>query len=1071
MNNLRFIITYTLKWCNMSFKRKVLFVYIILSLCLSTNAQNRIRFNHITINDGLSQSSVTCIFQDQKGFMWFGTQDGLNRFDGYNFKIFKNIPNDENSLTENFIFSIYEDISGVLYIETQSGNFHRYNPKTESFTVIPKDSIDFTKAKFNSIKAMFTDATGKEWTGGLGNPVGLKMQNFNTNQKMQFNHNPADPNSLSDDKVYSVFENSRGNLFVGTFNGLDLLINGKKEFIHYRHNPNDPNSLSDNWVWPIFEDANGIMWIGTVRSGLNRFDPTNKSFISYQNIPADPTSLSDNYIFSIYQDRGGVIWIGTNAGGINYFHPSSQVFDHFVSSAENKNSLKNNSILSIHVDNKGNYWIGTENGGLDKFDYQRNLFQNLLHNAANSNSISSNSIQTIYQDKSGILWFGSFSSGLDEFNPKTGIFKHYINIPSNPNSLSDNRVYSITEDIKGNIWIGTYGGGLNKLNRKTGKISRFQTDPNDSSSISSNATWTVIEDGEGNIWAGTFGGGINVFDPNKNSFKRIQNVPNDSTSLMDNNIIRLFKDRKNNIWIGTTKGLSLYLPKTNSFKNYREKDGLANDFVYGILEDDKGLLWLSTNNGLSCFNPDKEIFKNYYFEDGLQGNEFNQNAFAKDRKTGRLLFGGPNGLNVFHPDSLKMNAYLPPVVLSNYIKYSSDDEEGKPIYEKGISERDSIFLTYKENIINFEFAALSFRNNSMNQYRYKLEGFNDNWIQLGTDNTVTFTNLTAGDYNLHIIGSNNDGIWNEEGTKLFINVTPPWWKTNIAYAVYAISLLGILFGVRQYEINRREQKAQIRETELLIIAGESEKRALRVENERKTKELEDAREMQLSMLPKEIPVLDHLEIAAYMRTATEVGGDYYDFIIDENGTLNIAFGDATGHGLKAGTMVTLMKGFFTLFGSNSEIKTFFEKSTKTLKEIKLGRVMMAFSFLKIKEKLMCYSSVGMPPMYYFSKLTGTVEELVVKGMPLGAMATIPFYSEIEKKLVSGDVFMLFSDGIPEQMNSQKEMYDYPRFKGLFETLIDKSPQELIDTIIKTIDDWRGKNTQDDDITLMVVRVK
>ena len=424
-----------------------------------------------------------------------------------------------------------------------------------------------------------------------------------------------------------------------------------------------------------------------------------------------------------------------------------------------------------------------------------------------------------------------------------------------------------------------------------------------------------------------------------------------------------------------------------------------------------------------------------------------------------------NGFNIFHPDSIKENSYIPPIALTEYVRFNTDDDEGKPIYEKGISEIDSIFLSYKDNIINFKFSSLSFYNNEMNQYRYNLEGFNENWIQLGNNRSITFTNLSAGDYLLKVIGSNNDGVWNEEGTNLFIEVSPPWWRTNIAYMFYLFFIIGILYTVRKVEMNIQDQKAQLRENELLIIAGESEKRALRVENERKTKELEEARQMQLAMLPKEIPNFDNIEIAAFMRTATEVGGDYYDFIVDEGNTINIAFGDATGHGLQAGTMVTLIKGFFTSYASNSDIKSFFERSSKTIKSIKLGRILMAFSFLKINGKKLNYSSVGMPPMYYYNKALGSVEEIVVKGMPLGAMATMPFYTEVKKDLSSGDIILLFSDGIPEQMNTEKEMYDYPRFFEKFKNLVDKRPQNIIDSIMISIDEWRGDQSQDDDISL------
>src|SRR5690606_33355525 len=379
------------------------------------------------------------------------------------------------------------------------------------------------------------------------------------------------------------------------------------------------------------------------------------------------------------------------------------------------------------------------------------------------------------------------------------------------------------------------------------------------------------------------------------------------------------------------------------------------------------------------FNPENEIFSNFYYNDGLQGNEFNQNAFAKDLKTGRLLFGGINGFNIFHPDSIIENNFVPPIVFTDFVRYNTDDAEGKPIYENGISERSGVELTYKDNIITFSFSALNYFNTFNNQYRYKLEGFNENWIQLGNNRTVTFTNLSPGDYTLKVIGSNNDGLWNEQGTSLTIEVLPPWWKTNIAYIFYGITFIGALYGIRRFEINRREQKARIRESELLVKATEAEKRALQIENDRKTKELEEARQLQLSMLPKELPKLPNLEIAAFMRTATEVGGDYYDFIVQDNGTLNVAFGDATGHGLQAGTMVTLMKGFFTSDSSKLGLLDFMNHCTKMIKEIKLGRILMSFSYLKIENNKLYLTSAGMPPVFYYNNNSKEIEEILIQG--------------------------------------------------------------------------------------------
>jgi len=1037
---------------------------------VNTRAQNHIRFNHLTIEDGLSQSAVTCIFQDKNGFMWFGTQDGLNRYDGYNFKIFRNNPKDPKTLSDNFIFSIYEDRNGILYIETMGGTFHKYNPEFESFTIVIKDSIDLLAAKFNSVGAMFIESSGIIWTGGLSRGIGLKREDIITGEISQFNHDPSDQSTLSNDKVFSIFKDRSGNLWVGTFSGLDKLNEKTGKFSHYKNDPNNPNSLADNWVWPIYEDSRGILWLGTVKSGISGYNAQTNSFINYKNDPNDPESLNDNFIFSIYEDRSGVIWIGTNEGGVNFFHPSSQAFNHFINEPGNNNTLSSNSVLSLYVDKAGVYWIGTHNGGLDKFEFNKRKFKNFSKSKSGINSLISNSIQTIYEDKSGILWLGTFSEGLDSFDPKNNIFTHYTHNPSDPNSITDNRIYALFEDRKGILWIGTYGGGLNNLDRKTGKIDSYKYDENDPNSISSNEIKSIIEDKLGNLWIGTIGGGVNIFDPLNKTFKRIQNNPDDSTSLPTNDVFRVFEDSKNNIWICTTKGFSKYLDQTNNFRNYSFEDGLPNDFVYGILEDNKNYLWLSTNNGLSRFNPINETFKNYYFQDGLQSSEFNLNAFAKDNKTGRLLFGGPNGFNVFHPDSITENSFVPPIVFTDYLRYNTDDEEGKPIIEKGISEIDSIFLTYKDNIITFNFSALNYYNNSMNQYRYKMEGFNENWIQLGNNRTVTFTNLSPDDYKLKIIGSNNDGLWNEEGTSLFIEVSPPWWRTNIAYSIYGIAFISLLLGVRKFETDRREQKTKIRETELRMKATEAEKRAIEIESERKTKELEEARDLQLSMLPKELPELPNLEIAAFMRTATEVGGDYYDVIEEDNGDLNVAFGDATGHGLQAGTMVTLMKGFFTSDSSKLGIKDFMNHCSKLIKEIKLGRILMSFCHLKIEGNKLYVSSAGLPPIYYYNKNSEVMEEIIMKGMPLGAMANFP-YNVHEKVLNSGDVIMLLTDGIPEQMNEDEEMYDYPRVKDQFIKVAEKAPSEIIDHFIKSCDNWMGSAIQADDITIMVIRIK
>ncbi|HTY57620.1 MAG TPA: SpoIIE family protein phosphatase, partial [Bacteroidota bacterium] len=498
--------------------------------------------------------------------------------------------------------------------------------------------------------------------------------------------------------------------------------------------------------------------------------------------------------------------------------------------------------------------------------------------------------------------------------------------------------------------------------------------------------------------------------------------------------------------------------------------GLANDFVFGILEDDHGNLWMSTNNGISKFDPARGTFRNYDEADGLQGNEFNQGAYARDPLTGEMYFGGGNGFSMFQPDSVRDNPYVPPVVFSSFVRYNSDDKKGKPIEERGISVTPVITLSYKDNVATFEFASLNYYNTFKNQYAYRLEGFNETWIQLGAEHRATFTNLDGGTYTLRVRGSNNDGVWNDEGASLRIIVNPPWWKTRWAYGAYAVLFVCALYLIRRFEINRQAQKAQVKESELRAKAAEAEKRALQAENERKSKELEDARQLQLSMLPREIPVLAGFDIAVYMKTATEVGGDYYDFSTGADGALSVAFGDATGHGMQAGTIVTLMKGLFLSDAARFDIQVFFNHCSRAIKEIRLGRLFMAFTLVRLRGDRLSFSSAGMPPVFLYRQNDGSVEEILLKGMPLGAMKSFP-YALHEEDLLPGDAVLLLTDGLPEQKDASGEMFDYARVQNAFAEVGERSTDEIIGRLVHEAEGWLRGASPDDDITMLVIKKK
>ena len=1049
--------------------RNIILAFIILPASTEMlTGQDRIMFDHLTVKDGLSQGVVICIFQDAQGFMWFGTQDGLNRYDGYSFRIFKNDPADSTSLADNFVASIAEDSAGTLWVGTVSnpGILNRFDRGTETFARIPKDSVDLSGARMSSSRMQYVDSSGGLWYGTRNG--GLTHVDGTSGRTTVYTHDPGRATSIAHDDVFSVVGDPSGVLWVGTREGLDRFDPKTKSFKHFKHSDRDPKSLSDNYVWPLLLDRSGVLWIGMYKGGLNRFDRETGTFVHFRHNESDPRSLAGDRIYSLYQDRSGMIWVGTGDHGVDRFHPELSSFEHIFHVPGNPISLLDDNILSMTVSKQGIVWIGTR-GGLDRWDRASGSFTHYRHDPSNPQSISDNQVQALLEDRTGVLWIGTVGGGLDRFDPRTGVFGHYKHDPSNSSSLSENRVYALCEDRSGVLWVGTYAKGLSRFDRKTQTFKTYVHDDSVGTSLGGPGVWALLEDHEGVLWVGTAGGGLDRFDRDAGIFMHFRHDESDPRSLSHDLVVCLFEDRAGTIWVGTAGGLNRFDRKTGMFQRYYEKDGLANDVVLGILEDKSGALWISTNNGLSRLSSDRKSFNNYYEDNGLQGNEFNQ-AYAQDRKSGEMFFGGPNGFNVFQPELVRSNEYVPPVVFTSFIRYNTDDAEGKPIEERGLSSSSELVFSYKDNLVNFELAALSYFITNKNRYAYRLQGLNDNWIHLGTERRASLIIPSDGEYVLQVKGSNNDGVWNEEGTALTLIVTPPWWKTNWAYGSYFILVVTFLYGVRRFENSQREQKTRIRESELHAKAVEAEKRALQAENERKTKELEDARRLQLSMLPREIPTHQDFEIAVFMKTATEVGGDYYDFRLSADGGMDVALGDATGHGMQAGALVTLMKGLFLSDSPKVEIPTFFNHCSAAIKQIKLGRLFMAFSLVRLKGNSVSLSSAGMPPVYLYKKKNAAVEEIFLKGMPLGAMKNFPYVLH-KIDFEPGDTLLLITDGIAEQKNVQDEMFGYPRIAQAFSGSGSAAPNGIIEELVNMSQQWMGGAVQDDDMTLLVIRKK
>jgi len=792
------------------------------------------------------------MLQDNTGFLWFGTFDGLVRYDGYDFKIFKKKSNDISSIPDNFIKIIIENSKGNFWIGTQGGGISHFNTKNEKFIHYNHQPNNVNSLSHNDVSSIIEDRLGNLWIGLRGdgfnyyntktqqfthyrhkvnesnslnnNDVsniienskgnlwiatiggGLNHFNIKTNQYTHYTHQPSNPNSISDDIVRSLFEDTSGNLWVGTRRGLNYFNTKTKLFTHYHHKINDVNSLSSDDIRSVIEDNQGNIWVGTQDGGLNKFNKKSKHFTQYRHHNADQNSLSNDFVLSILEDRQGNFWIGTHGGGVNYYNANNEHFYHYNHLSKTSNSLSNNSIFSIIQDNQGNLWTGTNNG-LNFLNTRDKQFVHYQHQATDSNSLSHGTVWSIMEDWKGNLWIGTYGGGLNHLSTKNKIFTYYRHKENDLNSLSDDTVLSIDEDTLGNLWVGTFGG-LNYINTKTDLFTHYRHKTGIQNSLSSDIVWSLFENRKGNLWIGTIGGGLNHLNTKTKQFTHYRYQANNPNSLSHDTVYSIIEDSQDQLWIGTPAGLNLLNKKTETFERYTINDGLPNNVIYRIEEDNQGYLWLSTNRGLSRMDPKTKTFKNYDMGDGLQSNEFNGASFKS--KSGELFFGGINGFNRFYPEDIIDDIQAPKVVITDMLLLNEsvpiipvDNIKGKNKFFKSFSfnnkvsfslaqvihETKAISLTYQDNIVAFEFSALNFSNPKKNQFSYQLVGWDTDWVNTNYKNRrATYTNLPFGDYTFRVKASNADGYWNEEGTSLKLTVFPPPWKTWWAYTVYVLLL-------------------------------------------------------------------------------------------------------------------------------------------------------------------------------------------------------------------------------------------------------------------------------------------
>ncbi len=811
-------------------------------------------FTNYPIEKGLSQSVVNCVFQDSKGYIWTGTQNGLNRFDGYHFEIFSYDPGDSTSISNNWIYSIDEDHDGNLWICTKAGlnQWIRGEKRFRRIRYATGYSSDLTDCPYDARVA-------KNGSIIINTPPILTIYDP---RKKKFSHylSALPYNGAINDNRIPLLEDHKGLIWIGSMNGLACFNPVTGKFSYFTHQANDPGSISDNAITALYEDAAGFLWAGT-SAGLNRFDRKLTNFKKFYASATDHQSLSNNFIRAIAADPSGFIWIGTEGGGLNrgVLTPDGKLVTEAFTSKNN--GPGHNIVLSLMVDKSENLWIGTLRG-LSKADLKPRKFHLYRQDDTPfSINLLGNVIASIYKDDKGLLWVGNWGQGLNVINRKTGQVDHFSSKLQGGQHIPNDFVHVIFPDVWNNIWIGTRDGilvfdklkgrfirfneffknkdlpdfrgiriycviragdntywigtqnGLYHLDLNAATTEIFREESSGNHQISGNLVYSVLEDRDGLIWIATLSG-LDVFSPGSKSMKHFRK-DNTANSLCDNFVISLIEDHRGDIWIGTGSYVNRFRKKDSTFTYFGQENGLPNNRIFEILEDNRQNLWFATGGGLSRLDTATGKFRTYTVEEGIQSMEFNLRACCKSND-GEVLFGGMNGFNSFYPDSLKDNPFIPNIVFTSFYRTSQENREY--IDFENVNE---VILNHNEHTFTIEFAALEFTNPEKNRYAYMLEGVSDDWIETGNRRFVPFSNLPPGEYTFRVKGSNNDGLWNPAGPSLKIIINPPWWRTNWAWVAYLfLAAVGIILYIRMRErklVRERDQlELKVHQRTLLI---------------------------------------------------------------------------------------------------------------------------------------------------------------------------------------------------------------------------------------------------------------
>ena len=807
-------------------------------------------FRHLTIADGLSQNAVSAILQDRRGFMWFGTKDGLNRYDGYQFVVFRHDPFDSTSISDSEITALFEDSRGRLWVGTRGAGVNRFDRHGERF-------VRYASGPQRTVTAIAEDSAGGIWVGTAGEGLyRLTSSEAGEVTAARFAHAPADSSTLSHDRVYAVLVDRRGVLWVGTETGLDRLESadaGKGVFRRFVAGAEVPLGLIDRRITALREDARGRLWIGSVpgvsvldsartsirhyyhryrtyrygwgearelvddRAGriwistaseLMRLDPSTGAFTYFQHDPRNPESINSDLPTDVYRDRSDVLWVGTNGYGINIHDPKANRFRTFRRPENRPYRHAGFSVYTLFEDHRGTLWIDA--GVLYRWTRATGAFGTFETTPNRPDDFGNTGVWSVVEAPPGFLWAATYR-GLYHYEIATGRSRQYAHDPADSTGLPEQVVYDVFRDRDGVIWAVTENFLVRLADAARGRFERWRH-----KEYPTSGQWifpSTMQTEDGFLWLGS-DQGLARFDPRSGSFLRFRHDPRRPRSLSHDAVRAILPDPQaptRFLWVATAGGgLNRLDVDSGTFVHFTERDGLPNNVVYGVLADERGELWLSTNKGLSRFDPATGRFRNYDADDGLQSNEFNSGAAFRS-KSGELFFGGIYGFNYFRPAEIEDNPHVPEVAITGFRRgnrYETVRDTGT-VLRATISETDTLRLSHRDAVLTFEFAGLEYSAPAKNRYAYRMVGFNDEWFESGSVRAATYTNLPPGRYTFQVRASNNDGVWNTRGTSLAILILPPWWRTWWAYALYAALGLAALHGLRRYELNRLRLKSRL----------------------------------------------------------------------------------------------------------------------------------------------------------------------------------------------------------------------------------------------------------------------